>query len=50
MDTVKQYLALLFGAIVVGLVLTNPRGVEAIIQGLASFTGRTVEAFTGFRA
>lgn len=48
MKLLEQFLALLFGAIVVGIVLTNPRGVQGILQGLSTFTGETVQAFQGF--
>ena len=50
MDAFKQGLALLFGAIVVGLIVSNPSGVSAILNGLASFSSQTVESFTKFRA
>ncbi len=49
MRVLEQFLALLFGAIVVGVVITNPRGVEAIIKGLGEFTSSTVGAFSQFR-
>lgn len=48
MRALEQFLALLFGAIVVGLVVSNPEGVKGILQGFASFTGETVQAFSGF--
>jgi hypothetical protein len=48
MQTVERFLALLFGAIVLALVITNPRGVEAILKGFATFTGETVGAFGRF--
>lgn len=47
MSAIERFLALLFGAIVVMLVVTNPSGVRAILQGLATFTGETVGAFSG---
>jgi hypothetical protein len=50
MEAFSKGLALLFGAIVVGLVVSNPRGVEAVLNGLASFSSQTVRAFTEFRA
>ncbi len=48
MSTLERFLALLFGAIIVGLVVTNPGGVEKILKGFATFTGETVQAFQGF--
>ena len=48
MEAFKTYLTLLFGAIVVGLIVSNPGGVSAILNGLASFSGQTVESFTKF--
>lgn len=47
MRALEQFLALLFGAIVVMLVITNPRGIEAILSGLGQFTSATVGAFRG---
>lgn len=49
MKNLEQFLALLFGAIIVGLVLTNARGVADILRGFASFTGETVKSFGEFR-
>ncbi len=46
-DTVEKFFVLLFGAIVVGIIVTNPGGVAGIFQGLANFTGKTVGAFAG---
>lgn len=48
MQSLERFLALLFGAIVVGLVITNPSGVKAITSGLAEFTVGTVGAFGSF--
>lgn len=48
MSAVERFLALLFGAIIVGLLVTNPRGVEGILKGFATFTGETVGAFGKF--
>ncbi len=48
MDALKLYLTLLFGAVVAGLVLSNPRGTEAILNGFASFSAQTVSSFAGF--
>lgn len=45
MGTVEKFLVLLFGAIVVGIVVTNPSGINGIFQGLAGFTQKTVGAF-----
>ncbi len=45
MRAVEQFLALLFGAIVVMLVVTNATGVGKILESLGSFTGTTVTAF-----
>lgn len=47
MRALEQFLALLFGAIVVMLVITNPRGIESILTGLTEFTRGTVGAFAG---
>ena len=49
MSTIEKFLVLLFGAIVVGVVVTNPAGIEGIFQGLAGFTSKTVDAFSGGR-
>lgn len=49
MQTLERFLALLFGAIVVMLILTNPSGVNAVINGIAKFTTGTVSAFAGAR-
>ena len=45
MDTLERFLGLLFTAIIVGLLITNPRGVEATLRGFAEFTEKTVGAF-----
>jgi hypothetical protein len=49
MDTLERFLGLLFGAIIVGLLISNPRGIEATLRGFAEFTQRTVGAFAQFR-
>lgn len=46
-DTVEVFLGLLFGAIIVGIIFTNPAGVKGLWEGLADFSGKTVEAFSG---
>ena len=49
MGTVEKFLVLLFGAIIVGMVVTNPGGVKGFFTGVADFTSKTVGAFsTGF--
>jgi hypothetical protein len=45
MGTVEKFLVLLFGAIIVGIVVTNPSGINGFFQGLAGFTSKTVGAF-----
>ncbi len=45
--TAETLLTLLFGAIVIGVMVTNPEGVKAFFQGVATFTGNTVDAFSG---
>jgi hypothetical protein len=47
MTTIEKFLVLLFGAIVVGIVVTNPAGISGLLSGLAGFTSRTVGAFSG---
>lgn len=47
MSTVEKFLVLLFGAIVVGIVVTNPNGIAGILNGLAGFSSQTVKAFSG---
>lgn len=47
MGTVEKFLLLLFTAIIVGIVVTNPGGVNGFFQGLANFTSGTVGAFSG---
>ncbi len=47
MVTVEKFLILLFTAIIVGVVVTNPSGVNGFFQGLANFTSGTVGAFSG---
>ena len=47
MDTLEKFFALVFTAIIVGIVVTNPQGVKGIFQGLASFTSGAVGAFSG---
>jgi len=48
MRVLEQYLGLLFGAIILGLLVTNASGVAEILKGFASFTGETVQSFSGF--
>ncbi len=45
MRVVEQFLALLFGAIVVMLIVTQGSNVSQIITSIGSFTGTTVRAF-----
>jgi len=45
--TIEKGLALLFGAIIVGIVFTNGKGVSALITSLGTFTNQTVGAFSG---
>jgi hypothetical protein len=47
MGTIEKFLILLFGAIIVGIVVTNPAGISGFFQGLGGFTSKTVEAFSG---
>lgn len=47
MGTVEKFLLLLFTAIIVGIVVTNPGGIQGLFQGLANFTSGTVGAFSG---
>jgi len=46
--TVEKFLILLFGAIIVGIVITNPQGLSTMFSGLSNFTSSTVKAFQGF--
>ena len=46
-DTLEVFLGLLFGAIIVGIIFTNPQGVKALWEGLADFSSKTLEAFAG---
>jgi hypothetical protein len=48
-DTLERFLGLLFGAIIVGLLISNPSGIRATLEGFAAFSERTVRAFTQFR-
>jgi hypothetical protein len=48
MGTVEKFLLLLFTAIIVGIVVTNPSGMTGFFQGLANFTSGTVGAFSRF--
>lgn len=45
MGTVEKFLILLFTTIIVGIVVTNPGGVQGAFAGLANFTTGTVGAF-----
>lgn len=47
MSTIEKFLILLFTAIIVGIVVTNPGGINGFFSGLAGFTSKTVGAFTG---
>lgn len=47
MGVVEKFLLLLFTAIIIGVVVTNPNGVNGFFTGLANFTSGTVGAFTG---
>ncbi len=44
---VEKFFVLLFGAIVIGIIVTNPRGVRGVFEGLATFTRESVNAFSG---
>jgi len=48
LGTVEKFLVLLFGAIIVGVVITNPQGLSTMFSGLSNFTSSTVKAFQGF--
>jgi hypothetical protein len=45
MSTLEKFLALFFGVILVGVVITNPGGLKAIFDGLTVFTRGTTQAF-----
>lgn len=45
----ETFLVLLFTTIIVATIVTNPQGVIGFFQGLAGFTAKTVDAFTGGR-
>jgi hypothetical protein len=47
MHVIEKFLILLFGAIIVGIVVTNPKGVNDFFLGIAGFTSKTVGAFSG---
>jgi hypothetical protein len=44
---IETFLTALFGAVVIGIVVTNPNGVVGFFNGLAGFTSKTVTAFSG---
>jgi hypothetical protein len=46
MGTVDKFLLLLFTAIIVGIVVTNPGGIMGFFQGLTTFTAGTTNAFS----
>ena len=47
MSTIDKFIGLLFLAIIVGIVVTNPGGIAGFFQGVANFTSKTVGAFSG---
>ncbi len=47
MTVLEKFFILLFTAIIVGIVVTNPGGIQGLFAGLANFTSGTVGAFSG---